>query len=151
MLGIGRPIFDKSEKIALCTPRRPKGPPRDPRGIPEGSPRDPRGTPEGPNGVPKGPKCSTTKPNWAPKSPKAPQSQSKGNQNKPRGQTIYQKTPDQPPARKTSKEWVKQMYEQIACHISLKVVGRSCGLPDAFWTGLEEPWKIGKCEVSRPQ
>ena len=31
MLGIGRPIFDKSEKIALCTPRHPQGTPRGPK------------------------------------------------------------------------------------------------------------------------
>ena len=31
MLGIGRPIFDKSEKIALGTPRHPQGTPRGPK------------------------------------------------------------------------------------------------------------------------
>ena len=31
MLGIGRPIFDKSEKIALGTPRHPRGTPRGPK------------------------------------------------------------------------------------------------------------------------
>ena len=35
LLGIGRPIFDKSEKIALCTPRHPQGTPRDPQGDPK--------------------------------------------------------------------------------------------------------------------
>ena len=43
-----RPIFDKSEKIGLGTPRRPQGPPRDPQGIPKGPPRDALGIPWGP-------------------------------------------------------------------------------------------------------
>ena len=76
----------------LCTPRRPqapKGPPRDPQGTPKGPPRDPRGTPEGPKGNPKGAKGPKIR---------AHQSHSKGNQNKPKRQTIYQRTPDQPPA-----------------------------------------------------
>ena len=84
-------------------PKAPQGSPRGPQGIPKGPPRDTQGTPEetprdpmGPQGVQGQPKGSQV---GAKFKPKAPQSQSKGNQNKPRGQTIYQQTPDQPPAR----------------------------------------------------
>ena len=99
LLGIGRPIFDKSKKIALFTPRRPKGPPRDPRGTPEGPPREPRGTPKGPpmdpmgfprdpRGAPKGPRAAQREPSEPQIQAKGSQSRATGNQNNPRGQTI---------------------------------------------------------------
>ena len=106
LLGIGRPIFDKSEKIVLFTPRRPKGSPRDTQGTPKGAPRDPQGTPEGPHGVPKGPprgplraqgqpKESQVGPKFKPKDPKAGPRATKTSQE----DKLYQQTPDQPPAR----------------------------------------------------
>ena len=64
MLGIGRPIFDKSEKIALGTPRHLKAPP----GTPKGPPGVPQGTPKGPPRDPKGAKGSPKGAKWAPKS-----------------------------------------------------------------------------------
>ena len=82
-------------KITENRPRH-SGTPWGPQGNPEGPARDPQGTPWGPQGVQGQPKGSQVRAKFK---PKAPQSQSTGNQNKPSGQTIYQQTPDQPPAR----------------------------------------------------
>ena len=70
MLGIERPIFEKSEKIALGTPRQPKAAP----GTPRGSPRDPKGSPRDTQGSPKGPMGPTRA---AQREPKGPQIQAK--------------------------------------------------------------------------
>ena len=66
-------------------PKAPQGSPRDPQGTPKGPPREPRGIPWGPQGAQGQPKGSQVGPKFK---PKASQSQSTGNQNKPRGQTI---------------------------------------------------------------
>ena len=86
----------KSPWAPQGTPRQPQGPPKGPPRDPRGIPREPPGTPWGPQGAQGQPKGSQVDPKFK---PKAFQSESTGNQNKPRGQTIYQQTPDQPPAR----------------------------------------------------
>ena len=77
-------------------PKAPQGTPRAPQGSPRRPPKDPRGTPRDPQEAQMQLKESQV---GAKIKPRAPQSQSKVNQNKPKGQTIYQQTPDQPPAR----------------------------------------------------
>ena len=58
MLGIGGPIFDKSEKIALSTPRHPQGTPKGPKGSPKGVKWAPKSTQGHPKAIPKAPKAS---------------------------------------------------------------------------------------------
>ena len=87
MLGIGRPIFDKSVKIALGTPRHPQGP----QGLPKGPPRYPRGTsaeaPRDPMGLPRGPRAPQ-------REPSGPQIQAKGTPKPGHGQPKQAKRTD---------------------------------------------------------